>query len=64
VNTIQYNIFTKSSIPLKFKPLSRPKLYADGNNAKEAKTLFSKLQSEALMANVYDYWNKYFSVNK
>jgi len=55
VNIIQYNVFIKSSIPTKCKPLFRPKLYADGNTAKEAKTLFSKLQSEALMANVYDY---------
>jgi len=57
VNIIEYNIFTKASIPLKCKPLSRQKLYADGNTAKEAKTLFStrKFQSEAPMANVYDY---------
>jgi hypothetical protein len=50
-----YNALIKTAVPLKYKPLSRPKLYADGNIAKEAKTLFGKLQSEAPMANVYDY---------
>jgi len=47
--------FIKASIPIKCKPLSRPKLDTDGNGVKETRTLFSKLQKETLMVNVYNY---------